>query len=351
MKKVSVIVPCYNAENYIDRCMDSIIRQTIGIENLEIVLVNDASTDHTLDKLCEWEQKYPDSVLVITYDENLRQGGAMNIGMQHSSGEYLAFSGVDDWMELDMYETLYRIASEEKYDIVQGKFQRDAEYHVPVLPDADSSFCNHYVYHFEHLTEDYYQHQVDNMGTVGEYGCTTTAIYRRSLIMDHQIFFPEGLAFEDNYWSAVLNLYTKNLYLMDKIVYHYYTNPHSTVSSRNSLRQLDRLVIETMILEEYRKRGLFDLCYRELEWRFVNKYYLATMYAIFTKLDMIPVDLMNDMRRTVVEQFPHYRENSNVRACLGRRKDLIDLLEIDEDLTLEQWMKVKLTYLESLYGQ
>lgn len=351
MKKISIIIPCYNVENYIDCCMDSIVRQTIGIENLEVILVNDASTDHTLDKLCEWEQKYPDSILVITYDENLRQGGARNQGIQYAHAEYIGFVDADDWVELDMYETLHQIAAEGNYDIVKGKYQKEAEYRQPVVPDRNLVSYDHHEYHFEHLTEEYYDHQVPDTGAVGEYGFITTAIYRKDLVVDHGIFFPKGLAFEDNYWGTILGLYAKDLYLVDKIVYHYYTNPQSTVSSRNSLRQLDRLVIETMVLEAYKERGLFELCYHDLEWRFVNKYYLATMYAIFTKLDMIPVDLMNDMRRTVVEQFPHYRENSNVRACLGRRKDLINLLKIDEDLTLEQWMRVKLAYLESLYGK
>ncbi len=64
---ISVIVPCYNVENYIDRCMNSLISQTIGLDDLEIILVNDASTDGTLSLLQEWEKEYPDNIMVITY--------------------------------------------------------------------------------------------------------------------------------------------------------------------------------------------------------------------------------------------------------------------------------------------
>ena len=71
MKKVSIIIPCYNAERYIDRCVLSLVNQTIGIDNLELIFVNDASTDHTYEKLCEWEVKYSESIMVINCDENV----------------------------------------------------------------------------------------------------------------------------------------------------------------------------------------------------------------------------------------------------------------------------------------
>lgn len=72
MALISVIIPCYNVEEYIDRCMESLANQTIKIENLEIILVNDASTDGTLDKLYEWEQRFPENIVVVTYEKNIR---------------------------------------------------------------------------------------------------------------------------------------------------------------------------------------------------------------------------------------------------------------------------------------
>lgn len=85
-KKISVIVPCFNVESTIDRCLESIVKQTVGINSLEIILVNDASIDGTFAKLCEWEGKYPDSIMVINCKGNKRPGGARNIGMEYASG-------------------------------------------------------------------------------------------------------------------------------------------------------------------------------------------------------------------------------------------------------------------------
>ena len=75
---ISVIVPCYNVEKLIDRCLKSLTNQTLDKNLYEIIVINDASEDGTLDKLVEWEKKYPSLISVITYDENQRQGGARN---------------------------------------------------------------------------------------------------------------------------------------------------------------------------------------------------------------------------------------------------------------------------------
>lgn len=73
-KKVSVIVPCYNAEAYIDRCIRSIARQTLGMEKIELILVDDASEDSTVERIKVWERRFPDSIAVICCGENGRQG-------------------------------------------------------------------------------------------------------------------------------------------------------------------------------------------------------------------------------------------------------------------------------------
>ena len=119
MKKISVIIPCYNAQAYIPRCLHSIFSQTIGMETLEIILVNDASTDHTLDILLQFENKFPDSVIVVNLEQNIRQGGARNVGLSYASGEYVAFLDADDWIHPDFYSTLYSLALKYDTDIIQ----------------------------------------------------------------------------------------------------------------------------------------------------------------------------------------------------------------------------------------
>ena len=126
MKKVSIVVPCYNAVQYLDRCIDSLVNQTIGIENLEIILVDDASTDdgQTWARIVETERRFPDSVLAVSLSENLRQGGARNVGISYAGGEYLMFCDADDWLALEAAECLYQRAKNYDTDVIEYRMQK-----------------------------------------------------------------------------------------------------------------------------------------------------------------------------------------------------------------------------------
>ena len=82
-KKVSVVVPCYNASEYLGQCLEYLLQQTIGIENMEIILVDDASTDNgaTRDLIVDYELRFPDTIVAVFLERNLRQGGARNAGV------------------------------------------------------------------------------------------------------------------------------------------------------------------------------------------------------------------------------------------------------------------------------
>ena len=108
MKKVSVIIPCYNVQDYVEQCILSLVTQTIGVDYLEMIAVNDASTDQTLDRLMELEQKYPQSMMVVNCAQNRKQGTARNIGLSYASADYVSFVDADDWMEPAAYEKMYQ---------------------------------------------------------------------------------------------------------------------------------------------------------------------------------------------------------------------------------------------------
>ena len=107
MKKVSVVIPCYNAAAWLPKCFLSLAEQTMGMEDLELIFVDDASTDNgrTWEMLLLFERAYPDSVIVIRLEENRRQGGARNEALLYASGEYISFVDADDWVLPGLYET------------------------------------------------------------------------------------------------------------------------------------------------------------------------------------------------------------------------------------------------------
>ncbi|MGN0513850.1 MAG: glycosyltransferase family 2 protein [Lachnospiraceae bacterium] len=311
---ISIIVPCYNVEKYIDRCMNSLVTQTLGINNIEIILVNDASTDGTYQKLLEWEKEYPESVMVITYGENIRQGGARNVGLQYASADYIGFVDSDDWIENDMYADLLELIERDHLDAVYGK-----------------------------LIRDYGNGQtVDS----GEHGGIVTGLYRKNIIIDNNVWFPENISYEDNFWTSVLEIYLNNVKKVDKVLYHYFVNMNSTVTKRNDVRQLDRILIEKAIVQEYKKRNVFEQYKTKLAAEFIERFYLNSLYIFFTRFDRVP-DVFNEMKKSVWEYFPDWKSYINVESYNERNRQLLRLLDIPRELSYEELIKIQFVYLKT----
>lgn len=116
MAKVSIIIPVYNTEKYIATCLDSVMGQTL--EDIEVILINDGSTDASLEIMEQYRQKYPNRIQLIS-KENGGQATARNIAIPMCTGEYIGFVDSDDYIEQDMYEKMYLKAVETDADYVE----------------------------------------------------------------------------------------------------------------------------------------------------------------------------------------------------------------------------------------
>ena len=310
---VSVIVPVYNVEEYLGRCVESILNQTY--RNLEVILVDDGAKDSS-GRICDQYAAQDHRVKVI-HKENGGLSSARNAGMGAAQGKYIWFIDSDDWIELDAYEKLYEQTKEKRYHKVSGSFIRES-----------------------------YPGQKNLLIEQGETGSICTGIYLKQIILENNIWFPEGVAYEDNYFGAILKLYATDVCEIDDIIYHYYVNPNSTVTSRGEAHHFDRLDIEIAIVEEYKVRGVFELYKEELEAQFVQKFYLNSLYIFFTRFEEIP-RVVEDMRKMVWNYFPNFRENVYFDTCNKREKALLQLLDVKRELTLEEWYRIKLAYLKT----
>ena len=113
--KVSVIVPVYNVEQYLEQCLKSLVNQTL--ESLQIIVVNDGSPDNSQDIIDGFIKKYPNKVFGYI-KENGGLGDARNYGMQYAEGEYIAFVDSDDWVDEKMFELMYNFAESNRHQIV-----------------------------------------------------------------------------------------------------------------------------------------------------------------------------------------------------------------------------------------
>lgn len=164
------------------------------------------------------------------------------------------------------------------------------------------------------------------------------------MLTENNVFFPEKTAYEDNFWGSILRLYVKDLYIVDKVVYHYFVNPTSTVMAVNAKHHFDRLEIEVRKVEEFKKRGAFDLFYREIEWDFLQLFYLNTWHIFFTKFTYIP-DIYGKMKETISDLFSDYLNNPYLELATPRQKQLIRMLSLDHNFTVEDLKRIKKAYL------
>lgn len=212
MKKVSVIIPCYNAVKWLPKCFMSLVGQSIGIDNLELIFVNDASTDdgQTWNMLNEIEKAYPESIIIIDLPHNRRQGGARNEGLKYASGEYIAFVDADDWVEAELFEKTYSRAKEKDADIVQFNYNYYFE-NVGIIPNKNE------------MTDEYFEIKSSDdrkkmlVMEKFTYGCWNK-LYKRSTVIDANTAFAENVIYEEPLFVYPLLFYANKLLKMaDKL--------------------------------------------------------------------------------------------------------------------------------------
>lgn len=298
-KAISIVVPCYNVESYIDRCLTSLVNQTIGIDQLELILVDDASKDKTWDKLVEWESKFPESIIIIQHEKNMKQGAARNTGLQYVSAPYIGFIDADDWADVTMFEKLYNAAIKYNTDITGCNAIR-----VFTESEKGSIISDQPILYYYDSDEE--KTELMKNGITGYVVCW---IYRSEIILDNNLMFPQFTAYEDNYWKDILKLYIHSSFLIQEELYYYFVNMNSTIMNPNSMALMDRLSIEERKLKAYSELGIFKLYYQEIEYNFVRLFFINTIYMILTRCHGFPLSMFDYMKKKLVELFPSYKEN------------------------------------------
>lgn len=215
MAKLSVIVPVYNTEKYIERCLSSLVNQTI--KEIEIICVDDGSIDKSLDILNSYAQKY--SNVKVLRQNHKKQGAARNLAFAQAQGEYIGYVDSDDWVDENYYEELYNAAK--KYD-------------CDVALATNVRIGNGKTKHRLNISkEEYVTTLQDKLDINNQYKnpCPTNKIYRKSLLADNDIKFPEDMYCEDKIFTLKALYYANGVVAVPNIYYYYFRNLDSTVKS------------------------------------------------------------------------------------------------------------------------
>ena len=317
MKIVSVIVPCHNAAKWLPQCFLSLVQQSIGMDALELIFVDDASDDagETWALLEEFERAYPESIMIIHLEDNLRQGGARNVALGYATGEYLAFVDADDFVEGDFFEKVYRRAIERDADIVQF----DYVYYTERLGKVASGRKTVEESIRIQTKEERKRFLVSEKIT---YGCWNK-LYRRSLVERAGVRYAEHVIYEEPLFVYPLLFYGSRFEIMAEAFYCYRQNEVGTM--RRDMRQMTTLQmhadVQLAVWHFMKQTPFFREYYEEIKLYFLHTYFYETLLFAVQRGFEVPYSMYETLRDTVRAEVADYQE-SPYAAMIPRQMEL-----------------------------
>ena len=217
MIKVSIIVPVYNVEKLLKRCLDSLVNQTL--RDIEIICVNDGSTDNSLEILNNYAKQ--DLRIKIINKKNSGLSTARNTGMKIAQGKYIGFVDSDDWVDLDFYEKLYNSAIKNNADIAVSEIYEVHWNRKFYKQKFEKEKC------IENIEEKFYTLNIP------EYSYVWNKIYKRTKIEKYNFQFIPNLYYEDRVFTPEVLYALKRVVIVPNIKYYYYRHKTSIVRNKN----------------------------------------------------------------------------------------------------------------------
>lgn len=264
MSKVSIIIPVFNTQYYIEKCLTSVVNQTL--KDIEIIVIDDGSSDDSI-KIAKEFQESDDRIKIIT-QEHKKQGAARNNGIDNAQGEYIGFVDSDDWVDLDYFEKLYNSAAKFNCDIALATNVRTGNGKTKKRLNIKSEKA-----YFSTKEKFDICDQLNNE-------CPTNKIYKKSLLEKYNIKWPEDVFCEDKIFTVKCVFYANGIATAMNTNYYYYRNPFSTVNNKTN-KHLKPLLRD----KNNAKKSVLKFL-REKDVKFADKKYWAIKEEI--KIFSIP---------------------------------------------------------------
>ena len=286
MPKVSVIVPIYNVEKYLETCIESLINQTL--EDIEIILVNDGSKDNSAAIAKKYATKYPEKIVYLE-KENGGLGDARNYGMPYAKGEYIAFLDSDDYVEKDMYEEMLNKAIEENSDMVE---------------------CDFWWEHPNKKKEDIgVLYEGKHEALVKARVVAWNKLIRKDIIDKYDIQFPKRYKYEDVEFFYKLNPHLNKISFIKKSFIHYIQRDNSLSNSQNE-RTKEIFYVLDNVIKYYKKQGIYDEYEQELEYIYARYLLCSSLLRIVKIKDKtIRNELLKKTWDNLNNNFPNWKKN------------------------------------------
>ena len=291
MIKVSVIVPVYNVEKYIARCLDSLVNQTL--KDIEIIVVNDGSPDNSQKIIDKYVKKYKNVKSYIKKNGGLSD--ARNYGLKYAKGEYISFVDSDDYVDNTMMERMYNKALSGDFDIVVCNLDMVSD-DGKLIKNVSSN-----------IGRDIYNDEIKKC-MINIYPAAWNKLYKNSLF-DNKIYFKKGIWFEDVEFIYRMIPYVKSVGVVDNELYHY-VQREGAITKTFDKRLYNYIDNWNGIIDFYKKNKLYDDYKTELEYCYVRYLYATFIKQATNYKDKIEYDnAVDEAIKNVKKRFPNYRRN------------------------------------------
>ena len=298
MLKVSVIVPIYNVEKYLEKCINSLLSQTL--EDIQIILVNDGSKDNSGNIAKEYEKNNKDRVIYVE-KENGGLSDARNYGLKYATGDFIAFLDSDDYIEKNAYEEMYNKAIEENADYVECDFI----WEFPNKIRVDKQYP--------------YKNKKEMLSFVRV--VAWNKLIKRQLIIDNNLEFPKGLRYEDVEFTYKLIPFINKFAYVDKPFIHYVQRKGSIANVQNE-RTAEIFTVLDNVIEFYKKNNIYEKYRDELEYNYA-RYLLCSSLKRMCKIKdkTIRKKLLTESWKRLNLNFPNWKENVILKTVnIGKNK-------------------------------
>lgn len=332
MSKVSIIIPVYNSQKYLKKCLNSVCNQTL--RDIEIIILNDASTDNSLDIIRCYE-KMDSRIKIINVDKNLGPGALRNIGIKMADGDYIGFVDSDDYIEPNMYYELYNGIVRSDSDIASCGFIKEIcgiDYRK--ILGKDSRNLDGYS-----IIEP--KKSPDSLFSI-PVSCWDK-IYRHDFI--ERFSFPENLKFEDYPMSINMLGSSNQIFRLRRSYYHYRVRPNSLTTSDQKIFKVNTLDIfecNNQIKKFYMKSGILTTFEETLNSIFI-------MNAVSQLIPMLSVSMPFSKKKCLINYYINLMDiefsNWETNELLKKRKKssirlgpcmyFIDKLFLDDGMRVE----------------